>query len=637
MYGVSTEETSTTTPNNVTARGTTDTSVTIETSSSTDNTTELNADAVSSVSVAMADTVPSTYFVSTSISVSVSKESFASATMADTGNAVPITLSSDVVSTAGCETFPDFAGTATGTKADTTPSGSLGLETGDTVPTPLGTTTACVTCYTTFTGSTGATSSTESTDTAISGTYATKELISTTRLTASAAASTGAAKRAAIPEVIPRRDGPPCSLAADCSFTAANERTFSSDIPFNMLTPGVSGTAELVSVSFPDVPVEVASTSIPLPDAPRLDVPLTVPSLNIAPPDEGQLNVPLPDVPLFDETLPNKLLPNIPAPDSPLRTLSSAQSPLYIIRPNVPLPDKPLPAVPPKELRFDDPSAGVSLVEVLTPDTPSPAVPRPDLPLLDISPEVPGLDEIPPDTLPTYLSPVDVLTPDVTSTKVPLLDIVPGPRSSESPDSLSVPPLDAVPADVSVESVPSPSEQGGRDAKPANPTDQPDSGNDLAPVEFTFPFLDDSKSVNPVFDSVPVVVDDAQNFTDDSGAPTDSLSSNPLDSGQNFVLEQPNTGEKVNEETGSTGLISSSQNNASKNGEPDLTQVVESVVVQVERQASTVVPIQESAQNKGPEAQNKEEQKQEKGTKCSSNGSGYTGMMYLTKIKIVHF
>ncbi|XP_029685394.1 netrin-G2 [Takifugu rubripes] len=50
--------------------------------------------------------------------------------------------------------------------------------------------------------------------------------------------------------------------------------------------------------------------------------------------------------------------------------------------------DKPLPAVSPKELRFDDPSTDVSLVDVLTPDIPSPAVLRPYLPLLDIPPEI---------------------------------------------------------------------------------------------------------------------------------------------------------------------------------------------------------------------------------------------------------
>lgn len=321
----------------------------------------------------------------------------------------------------------------------------------------------------------------------------------------------------------------------------------------------------------------------------------------------------------------------MPPLDSPLTTLSPTQSPLYIIRPNVPLPDKPLPAVPPKERGSDDPSTGVSLVEVLTPDIPSPALPRPDLPLLDISPEVPRREEIPPDALPTYLSPVDVLTPDVSSTKMPLLDVVPGMRSSESPDSLTEPPLDAGPADVSVESRLPPSEQGGGNAVPDNTIDQPNSGNDLAPVEFTFPFLEDPKSVNPVLDSEPVLIDDPQNFPDDSSEPADVRRSNPLDSGQNNVLEKPNTEEKVNEDTGSTGLISSNQNNASKISELDLSQAVKPLVVQVERLSSTVGPIQESDQDKSPEDKNKKEQNQEKGTKCSANWSGYAGMMHLTK------
>lgn len=635
MYGVSTEGTSATTPNNVIARGTTDTFGTIETSSSADNNIVFNANTVSTISIPITDTVPSIYFISTSIAVAIPKESLASATMADTGTAVLTTFSSDVLSTAGLETFPDFTGTA-GTKADTTLSRSLGLEIDDTVPTPLGITTACVTCYTTFTSSVSATSSSDSTDTAISGIYTTNEIIGTTRLNDNTATSTGAPTTAAIPELNPRSDGPPCNLAADCAFTAGNERTFSSDIPITMLPPDVSITAELVSL--PDISLEVSYASTPLPDIPCSGVSLTVPSSNISPPREGQLKLPLPDVPFFDETLPNKFLPDIiPPPDSPLITLSPTQSPLYIIRPNVPLPDKPLPNVPPKELCYDDPSIGVSLVEVLTPDLPSPAVPRPDLPVLDISPELPRLDETPPDTLPTYLSPVDVLTADISSTKVPLLDIVPGTRSSESPDNRSEPPLDNVPADVSVESLLSPSEQGGGSAVPDNTIDQPNSGNDLAPVEFTFPFLENPESDNPVLESVPVLIDDPQNFSDDSRAPANSLRLNLLDSGQTYVLKQPNTDEKGNEEAGSTGLISSTQNNASKNYEPDLYQALESVVVQVERQSSMVAPIQESNQNRGPEDKNKETQKQAKGTKCSSNWLGYTGMMYLTKIKIVHF
>lgn len=629
MYAVSTEEPSTTTPNNGITGGATDTSVTVETSSSADDIVEIDADTVSTVRIPMTDTVASTYFISTSITVP--KDSLASATMAGTGNTILITFRSDVVSAAGFETFPDFTSTAE-IRADTTPFGSLGLETGNTLTTPPGSTTACVTCYTTFSSSASATSSSEGTDTATSGIYTTNEIISPTQLNGDPAASTGAA---AIPESIPRTDGPPCNLETDCSFTAGNERRFSSDIL--MLTPDVSVTPGLESVSFPDVFQEEPFTSRPLPEKPCCDVPLRVPSLNISPPDEGQLNVARPDVPLFDETLPNTLPPNTPPLDSPLRTLSPTQSPLYIIRPNVPLPDKPLPAVPPKERGFDDPSTGVSLVEVLTPDTPSPALPRPGLPLLDISPEVPRREEIPPDALPTYLSPVDVLTPDVSSTKMPLLDIVPGTRSSESPDNLSEPPLDAGPADVSVESLLPPSEQGGGNAVPDNTIDQPNSGNDLAPVEFTFPFLEDPKSVNPVVDSEPVLIDDPQNFPDDSSEPADGRRSNPLDSDQNNVLEKPNTEEKVNEETGSTGLISSNQNNASKISELDLSQAVEPLVVQVERLSSTVGPIQESDQDKSPEDKNKKEQNQEKGTKCSANWSSYAGMMHLTKINVVHF
>lgn len=603
MYGITKDETSTSTPNIFNVRGTTDTSASVETSSSTDNTNIFDAKTVSSLSMPVTNTIPSTYFIRNSVAITTPKESLDSTTMVDTGSAVYITFKSDVRSTVGFEKFPDLTDTAL-PKADTAPPRSLILGTGDTAPTPLGTTAACVT---TFTSSATAASSSDSTDTAISGTYATNVIISTTRMNGGTETTKGASTTAAIPEFIQRSDDPPCNLAVDCPFTARNERTFPPDILKKTLPPDLSVMPEPVSVFIPDVPLEIPYPSISLPDIPCCDVPLRVPRLNLPPTEEGQPNVALTDVPLFNETLPNKTFPNEPPPDSPLITLSSTQSPLYIIRKNVPLPEKPLPAVPPKELRFDDPSTDVSLVEVLTPDIPSPAVPRPDLPLFDIPQEVPRLDEIPPDTLPTYLSPLDVLTQDVSPTKVPLLDMVPGTI------------LSAVSAEDSMVSLLSSLEQGGSNAVQDKTIDQPDSGNDLATVKFNSPFMEDSKSVNGVLDFVPVLIDDPQNFSDDSSAP-----SNPLEFGQNSILEQPNTNNKVNEETGSTGLIFSILKNASKNYKPDLTQPVESLVVQAEGQSSTIVPIQESDQNKGPEDKNIEDQKQEKGTKCSSNWQGYT-------------
>lgn len=614
MYGITKDETSTSTPNIFVVRGTTDTSASIETSSSTDNTNIIDAKIVSSLSIPMTNTIPSTYFISNSVAITTPKESLDSTTMVDKGTAVYITFKSDVMSTAGFEKSPDLTDTAL-PKADTAPPRSLIPGTGGTAPTPLGTTTACVT---TFTSSATATSSSDSTDNAISGTYATNVIISTTRLNGGTETSKGTPTTAAIPEFIPRSDEPPCNLAVDCPFTARNERTFPPDILMKTLPPDLSVKPEPVSVSIPDVPLEIPYPSISLPDIPCCDVPLRVPRLNIPPPEEGQLNVALTDVPLINETLPNKTFPNEPPPDSPLITLSSTQSPLYIIRKNVPLPEKPLPAVPPKELRFDDPSTDVSLVDVLTPDIPSPA--RPDLPLFDIPQEVPRPDEIPPDTLPTYLSPVDILTTDVSSTKVPLLDMVPGTILSKSQENLSERPLDAVSAEDSMGSLLSSSEQEGSNDVQDKTIDQPDSENDLATVKFNSPFLEDSKSVNRVLDFVPVLIDDPQNFSDDSSAPSINLISNPLEFGQNFVLEQPNTNDKVNEETGSTGLISSILNNASQNYKPDLTQPVESLVVQAEGQSSIVVPIQESDQKKGPEDKNIEDQKQEKGTNVAQIG-----------------
>lgn len=601
LYGVIKDETSTSTPNILIVRGTTDTSGSVETSSSTDNAIVFDAESFSSISIPMTNTLFSTYFISTSVTVTIPKKSLDSATMVDTGTAVA---------------FPDLTDTAL-QKADTA-SGSSAPGTGDTVPIPLGTTTACVTCYTTFTSSATATSSSDSTDTTFSGTYAPNEIISTTRLHDGTETSRGAPTTAAIPELIPRSAEPPCNLAVDCSFTARNERTFPSDIPMKPLLPDVSVMPELLSVLIPDIPVEVPYSSFPQPDLSSCDVPPRVPRLNISPSEEGQLNIAVPDVPLFNETFQSKPFTNEPPPDSPLITMSSTQTPLYIILPNVPLPDKPLPAVSPKELHFHDPSTDVSLVDVLTPDIPSLAVPRPDFPLLDIPPEVPRLDEIPPDTLPTYLSPVDVLTLDIFSTTALLLGIVPGTLSSKSQDNLREPLLDAVSANISVVSLVSSSEQVGHNAVPDKTIDQPDSVIDLPPVKFNFSFVDISKSVDPMLDSVPVFVDDPRNISDDSSAPTNNLITMPLESGYNSVLEQPNKNDKVNDDTGSMGLISSSQNSESKKYKLDLTQEEESLVVQAEGQSSTVVSIQES-ENKGPEDKNLEDQNQETGTKCSSD------------------
>lgn len=597
MYGVIKDETSTSTPNILIVTDTTDTSDSVETTSSTDNGIVFDAESVSSISIPMTNTLFSTYFMSTSVTVTVPNKSLDSATMVDTGTAVAI---------------PDLTDSAL-QKADTA-SGSSALGTVDTVPIPLGTTTACVTCYTTFTSSATTTSPSDSTDTTISGTYAPNEIISTLRLKDGTETSRGAPTTAAIPELIPRSAEPPCNLAVDCSFTARNERTFPSDIPMKPLLPDVSVMPELLSVPISDIPVEVPYSSSPLPDISCCDVPPTVPGLNISPSEEGQLNIALPDVPLFNETLQSKPFTNEPPPNSPLITVSSTQTPLYIILPNVPLPDKPLPAVSPKELRFDDPSTDVSLVDVLTPDIPSPA----DLSLLDIPPEVPRLDEIPPDTLPTYLSPVDVLTPDILSTPAVLLDIVPGTLSSKSQDNLREPLLDAVPAKVSVVSLLSSSEQVRNNAVPDKTIDQPDSVINLPPVKFNFSFVDVSKSFDPVLDSVPVFVDDPRNISDDSSAPTNNIITKPLESGYNSVLEQPNKNDKVNDEAGSMGLISSSQNSKSKNDKLDLTPEEESLVVQAEGQPSTVVSIQES-ETKGPEDKNTEDQNQETGTKCNSD------------------
>ncbi|KAE8292590.1 Netrin-G2 Laminet-2 Precursor [Larimichthys crocea] len=164
-----------------------------------------------------------------------------------------------------------------------------------------------------------------------------------------------------------------------------------------------------------------------------------------------------PDVP--PEMLMNVPPPDVPPPDEPLE---------------VPLPDEPPPDVRPPDI----PAPDVLLLEVPPPDDVPPDLPLTDEPFPDVpSPDVPPEEpwSPPSDTL------IDVFSPDVA-------------------------PPEESPRGASVESVLSSSEEGGVDAglDPSFTTlDRSDPADDLAPVDFTFPFLVDPNLVKPEADSGP--------------------------------------------------------------------------------------------------------------------------------------
>lgn len=176
-----------------------------------------------------------------------------------------------------------------------------------------------------------------------------------------------------------------------------------------------------------------------------------------------------PDVP--PEMLMNVPPPDVPPPDEPLE---------------VPLPDEPPPDVRPPDI----PAPDVLLLEVPPPDDVPPDLPLTDEPFPDVpSPDVPPEEpwSPPSDTL------IDVFSPDVA-------------------------PPEESPRGASVESVLSSSEEGGVDAglDPSFTTlDRSDPADDLAPVDFTFPFLVDPNLVKPEADSGPESVGDLGNIPDE--------------------------------------------------------------------------------------------------------------------------
>ncbi|XP_035022571.1 uncharacterized protein LOC118115500 isoform X1 [Hippoglossus stenolepis] len=272
-------------------------------------------------------------------------------------------------------------------------------------------------------------------------------------------------------------------------------------------------------------PTEGADTSSPvIPPNNQIDIP--------------PVDVPPPDVPPPDKQLPDVPLPVEPPPDVPPSYISPPDlTPPYVPPPDVPPPDKPLPDVPPPDKPLPD---------VPLPDVPPPAVFSPDAP----SPDVPP--------------------PNVLSTNLPPSDVPPEVPSSRTPESL----IDVTPTNTeTVESLPSPSEEGGSDSAPGTSTLGPtDPAGDLAPVDFTFPFLEDKNPAKPGSDSGagrvsgPEPVGDPGIIPDDSGGSVNAEGSDSIDPGLNYISADPGKGEKQESGLESTGPDSSATDPTS----PDL-------------------------------------------------------------------
>ncbi|KAM7415427.1 hypothetical protein PAMA_017780 [Pampus argenteus] len=210
--------------------------------------------------------------------------------------------------------------------------------------------------------------------------------------------------------------------------------------------------------------------------------------------------------------------------------------------PDVPPPDGPPDDVPSRDVSLDvplpdgQPSDGPP--DVPLPDVPSSDVPRPDVPSLDVPPDT-LIDDTLPDASPPDVPPFDGDLPDVPSPNGIASE---GPPPNEPPPEVppDVSPPDALgPApDARVESLIPPSEAEVDYVAPDTSTttlDQSDPAGDLAPVDFTFPFPDDTDLalLGPGFGPVPV--GDPGNFPDNSRASVDATASNPVDSDLDYV------------------------------------------------------------------------------------------------------
>lgn len=496
---------------------------------------------------------------------------------ASNGATVFPTIRNSTDSPARSGAFPDFSSSG-GPTMDTASSSSSALQTGDslyksasTVPeTTTRTMSASYTSTNSFTiqgyiidaavsfsdpvtPPSDSTSSKDSTDYVTSGTNAFNQ-INSTAITADGATSTRAPGTPTIPEITLNSNGapsgdtlstgsPPTNQAGDSSFTAGTDITFPdvpTDAPMNIPSPNVPPPDMPRSEEpLPDVPLEVPPPNMPPPDIP---FPEDVPTPDISPPDEAQPEVIFPDVPPSDKA-PIYISPsNIPSPDAPVSAMPVTNVPteislpdeapfdvqsLAVQTPDVLLPDIPLPDLTSEVPRPDEATPDVSPVDVLTPFVPSLGLPPSVVPSLYVPPpDVPNPDitfpvltsDIPPSAVPSPDVPSpNVPFPDVPSPDVPLPDVAPEIPSSRTPDTLiDAPSPGGTPPVASVESLLPSFEEGGSDAAPKKNLDRPDPTDNFAPVDFTFPFLDNPNSTAYGSDSGPLPVGDPRNIPDDS-------------------------------------------------------------------------------------------------------------------------
>nr|XP_046242362.1 netrin-G2 isoform X2 [Scatophagus argus] len=414
---------------------------------------------------------------------------------------------------------------------------------GSYLPLPKGTANTCEATETAAMTPPSDTTSSDSTDTAISGSDPINLITSATLSADGTTASTGAPTTATILEITPTSDGAPSgdtpstgaaltNQTGEFSFTAGTDTTFPvpppdvppPDVPWeiqlppDIFLPDETAEVPLPDVSPPDAPLpDIPLTDVPLESARRNESPPDVPPSDISPPVVLPQDVPSPDAPSLDVSF-----PDVPPPDALFP---------YILSPDVPPPDVPSPDVPPRD--------------VLPPDVPFPDAPFPVVPPPDVSPEAPSR------------------TPDS-------LIAVPFPDGA---------PPEVSPFDASVESLLASSEKGEGEAVPdtsSTTLNRSNPAGDLAPVDFTFPFPDDSNSAEPGLDSGPdsgPVPDSPDGFPE----PVDVPGLNSVDSGLDSVSARPDTEETGKDGVELTVLDSSAPDSASLdlNSRPDSPQVVD--------------------------------------------------------------
>nr|XP_046242361.1 uncharacterized protein ntng2a isoform X1 [Scatophagus argus] len=539
--------------------------MTVETASSSDITTVFDTDNGLAISTTeMTDTRSTSYFISTGDASGFSKAGLDSTTTRAGISTTVFTSVSSIGSTTGSDAFPDFSDTE-GPTADTAPSSSSALDPRDTLykSAPAVTDTSITSSSPITTNilnipgrSTDSevsvsdpvtppsdTTSSDSTDTAISGSDPINLITSATLSADGTTASTGAPTTATILEITPTSDGAPSgdtpstgaaltNQTGEFSFTAGTDTTFPvpppdvppPDVPWeiqlppDIFLPDETAEVPLPDVSPPDAPLpDIPLTDVPLESARRNESPPDVPPSDISPPVVLPQDVPSPDAPSLDVSF-----PDVPPPDALFP---------YILSPDVPPPDVPSPDVPPRD--------------VLPPDVPFPDAPFPVVPPPDVSPEAPSR------------------TPDS-------LIAVPFPDGA---------PPEVSPFDASVESLLASSEKGEGEAVPdtsSTTLNRSNPAGDLAPVDFTFPFPDDSNSAEPGLDSGPdsgPVPDSPDGFPE----PVDVPGLNSVDSGLDSVSARPDTEETGKDGVELTVLDSSAPDSASLdlNSRPDSPQVVD--------------------------------------------------------------